>query len=135
MAEVRHQFLLSSDDTEYLDNTFPGWEAIEGRWVLLHSFPIRPGFNVKSVTAAIHIPPAYPATQLDMVYFYPAVLREDGEVIGATSYTQTIDGKPFQRWSRHYRPGTWQPNEDNLATHVMAISDWLNRAAPSEVPA
>lgn len=134
MAGVRHCFQLSADDTEYLDNTFPGWEAIEGRWILLHNFPIRPGFTVQSTTAAIHIPSTYPETKLDMVYFCPAVLRKDGKMIRATEFTQTIDGQPFQRWSRHYRPGSWQPNEDNLATHVMAIFDWLDRAAPCEVP-
>lgn len=135
MAEARRQFLLSADDQEYLDNTFPGWETIEGRWVLLHDFPIRSGFTVRNATAAIQIPPAYPMTQLDMVYFHPAVLRSDGTTIGATNCTQMIDGKEFQRWSRHYRPGSWRPDEDNLATHVLAICDWLDRAAPREVSA
>ncbi len=133
MAELRRKFVLSPDDTEYLDNAFPGWEAIDGRWILLHDFPVRPGFTVQSVTAAIQIPAMYPATKLDMVYFHPAVLRADGRPIGATQCTLTIDGKIFQRWSRHYAPGEWQPNEDNLATHVMAIRDWLDRAAPDEV--
>lgn len=134
MEEVRRQFPLSADDQEYLDNSFPGWETIEGRWVLLHDFPIRSGFTVQNVTAAIQIPSMYPATPLDMVFFYPAVLRADGTVIRAADCTQVIDGKEFQRWSRHYRPGSWHPNEDNLATHVLAIRDWLDRAAPSEVP-
>lgn len=133
MAEVRRQFLLSSDDQEYLDNAFPGWETVEGQWVLLHDFPIRSGFTVRSVTAAIQIPTMYPATPLDMVFFYPAVLRSDGTEIRATEYRQVIDGKEFQRWSRHYRQGSWDPNEDNLATHVLAILDWLDRAAPCEV--
>ncbi len=133
MAEQRRKFVLSPDDTEYLDNAFPGWEAIDGRWILLHDFPIRQGFTVEKVTAAIKIPATYPVTRLDMVYFSPAVLRADGKPIGATQYSETIDGKPFQRWSRHYAPGEWQPNEDNLATHVMAIRDWLDRAAPDEV--
>lgn len=133
MAELRRRFLLSSDDTEYLDNAFPEWEAIDGRWILIHNFPIRPGFTIQSATAAIQIPATYPETKLDMVYFNPAVLRADGKAIGATGYTATIDGKPFQRWSRHYRAGEWQANEDNLATHVMAIRDWLDRAAPNEV--
>lgn len=133
MAEVRRQFLLPSDDQEYLDNAFSGWEAVEGRWVLLHDFPIRSGFTVQNVTAAIQIPTTYPTTPLDMVFFHPAVLRADGVAIRATDCTQVIDGKEFQRWSRHYRPGSWHPNEDNLATHVLAIHDWLDRAAPCEV--
>ena len=135
MEELRRKFLLSPDDTEYLDNAFPEWETIEGRWILIHNFPIRSGFTVQSATAAIQIPAAYPETKLDMVYFYPAVLRVDGKAIRATECTMPIDGKSFQRWSRHYRPGEWQPNEDNIATHVMAIHDWLDRAAPSEVTA
>ena len=133
MSEIRRKFLLSSDDTEYLDNAFPGWQAIDGGWILIHNFPIRPGYTVQTATAAIQIPATYPATRLDMVYFNPAVLRADGQPIKATQYTADIDGKPFQRWSRHYGPGEWQANEDNIATHVMAITDWLDRAAPSEV--
>ena len=31
MDGLRRKFLLSSDDTEYLDNAFPEWEAIDGR--------------------------------------------------------------------------------------------------------
>lgn len=133
MSELRRKFTLSEDDTEYLDNAFSEWETIEGRWVLIHNFPIRPGFTVKSSTAAIHIPSTYPATKLDMVYFSPAVIRSDGVPINATGCYTTIDGKSFQRWSRHYLPNEWQANEDNIATHVMAIRDWLDRAAPSEV--
>ena len=133
MGALRRKFLLSSDDAEYLDNAFPEWEAIDGRWILLHNFPVRPGFTVQRVTAAIQIPSGYPQTRLDMVYFHPAVLRADGQPIRATECTVPIDGKPFQRWSRHYRSGEWQPNEDSVATHVMAIKDWLDRAAPIEV--
>ena len=133
MEALRRKFLLSSDDAEYLDNAFPEWEAIDGRWILLHNFPVCPGFTVQRVTAAIQIPSGYPQTRLDMAYFHPAVLRADGQPIRATECTVPSDGKPFQRWSRHYRPGEWQPNEDSVATHVMAIKDWLDRAAPIEV--
>lgn len=135
MDEPRRKFHLASDDTEYLDNSFPGWETLDGGWLLLHHFPIRTGFTVQEATVAIQIHSAYPATALDMAYFFPAILRSDGKTIAATQVAQQIDGKPFQRWSRHYRSGTWKPNEDNLATHVLAIKDWLDRAAPTEVVA
>ena len=131
MAEARHTFPLPSDDTEYLDNAFPGWEALEGGWVLLPCFPIPSGFTTTSTMAAIQIPPLYPASPLDMVYFYPAVLRTDGQPIAATNCTQMIDGKSFQRWSRHYQSSEWQPNEDSIATHVMAIRGWLEKAQPA----
>ena len=135
MSGPRHEFPLSADDTEYMDNTFPGWEAVSEGYILIPHFPLPGGYTVAETTVAIQIPPGYPATPLDMVYFYPAVLRADGVGIPATEALQPIDGNMFQRWSRHYRPETWMPNEDNLATHILAIGGWLEAALESQVPA
>ncbi len=132
--EHRRELGLLPNDEEYLNNTFNDWESLAcGRWVLIHDFPIPSGFTVDRSTAAIRLSPAYPVTPLDMVYFDPPVLRSDGQTIPCTQATEVIDGKEFQRWSRHYLPGSWHPNEDDLATHVMAIKDWLVRAIPEEV--
>lgn len=132
--EHRREFVLLPNDEEYLNNTFNDWESLaSGRWVLIHDFPVSVGFTVDKTTAAIALSPAYPVAPLDMVYFYPPVLRADGQTIPCTQVTQPIDGKEFQRWSRHYLPGTWHPNEDDLATHVMAIGDWLVRAISDQV--
>lgn len=127
--ENRKHIALPPDDTEYLDNAFPGnWESISEGYVLIHHFPVRSGFTTSEVTVAIQIPSNYPTVPLDMAYFYPAILRSDGQTIPATNATQGIDGKTFQRWSRHYVGGTWIPGESNLATHILAIGDWLERA-------
>lgn len=132
--EHRREFELIPNDEEYLNNTFNDWESLaSGRWVLIHEFPVPAGFTVDKTTAAIELSPAYPIAPLDMVYFYPPILRADGRTIPCTQVTQLIDGKEFQRWSRHYLPGTWHPNEDDLATHVMAIGDWLVRAISDQV--
>ena len=132
----RRELPLSPDDTQYLDNALPGkWESITEGYVLIHGFPLPAGYTMDAVTAAIQIPCNYPAVPLDMVYFSPAALRGDEKVIPATDATQVIDGQVFQRWSRHYTSGTWIPDESNLATHVMAIKDWLDRALESQVPA
>lgn len=131
--EDRRMFALSSDDTEYLSNAFPHWETISGQWLLIHDFPICEGYTSKLVTAAIQIPTNYPAVPLDMVYFNPPLVRSDRQSIPRTECTVTIDGLPFQRWSRHYRTGEWVPNEDNIATHVLAISGWLERASAAQV--
>ena len=129
-AMERRQMILSPDDVEYLENAFPGWESLQaGNWVLLPNFPIPEGLSAQSATVAIQIPPNYPVTAPDMAYFYPAIQRCDGTTIPATQVTQNIDGKIFQRWSRHYSPGTWHPDEDGIAIHIMAIKDWLDRAS------
>jgi hypothetical protein len=63
-----------------------------------------------------------------MVYFYPALARTDGIRIGATETVQLIDGKGFQRWSRHRTPqNPWRVGHDNLGTHIILIEDWLER--------
>ena len=54
-----------------------------------------------TVTAAIRIETGYPNTELNMVYFFPALARMDGKPIGATDAPQPLDGKTYQRWSRH----------------------------------
>ena len=132
MSEPRRCFCVSTDDAEYLENAFPNWEAIDGRWILLPDFMVCPGYTVQTATVAIHIPTSYPITRLDMAYFSPPIVRTDGKTIPATNCFQMIDGKQFQRWSRHYQPNSWKPDEDCIATHVMAIQDWLLRAAPTE---
>ena len=128
METYRRDYILPPDDTEYLNNTFPGWESIEGGWVLIPNYPLPAGFTVAHTTVAIQIPPAYPEGQLDMAYFYPSVLRADGKYIPNTDVMQTIDGKAFQRWSRHYLSGSWRPNIDNIATHLLAVDGWFERA-------
>ena len=69
METYRRDYILPPDDTEYLNNTFPGWESIEGGWVLIPNYPLPAGFTVAHTTVAIQIPPAYPEGQLDMAYF------------------------------------------------------------------
>ncbi len=79
------------------------------------------------VMVALRIETGYPDTQLDMVYFYPHLARCDRQPIGALA-SQTLDGKDWQRWSRH-RTGQnpWRPGEDDLASHLALVEHWLER--------
>lgn len=127
---MRRQFLLPEADAEHLGAHGLEWETIVEpgwRWLLVQGFPVPDGFSVSSVTAAVSISPGYPDAPLDMVYFYPALARTDGRAIGALS-SQPIDGKTFQRWSRH-RTGVnpWRPGVDDLAAHLTLVRHWLER--------
>jgi hypothetical protein len=63
-----------------------------------------------------------------MVYFFPALARRDGRPIGATQAMQPLDGKSFQRWSRHRtQQNPWKPGRDNLGAHIILVEDWLAR--------
>lgn len=127
---LRRQFDLLPDDQKFLDEYGLPWEAVVdgSQWVLIHEFPTHTGYNHQTATVAIRMETGYPNTELNMVYFYPALARNDGKKIGATDATQPIDGKTFQRWSRH-RTGDnpWKIGFDNLGTHIILVEDWLER--------
>lgn len=127
---ARRQFHLPEEDIEFLEGQGLPWDTVldgSGSYVLIHDVPVPEGYNHHSVTAAIRIESGYPQTQLDMVYIYPPLARLDDQSIGALC-DQPIDGKPFQRWSRHRTAeNPWRPGVDNLATHMGLVSYWFEQ--------
>ena len=90
--------------------------------------PTHDGYNHLRVTAAIRMKIRYPNTELNMVYFFPALARKDGRAIGATQAKQVTDRKTYRRWSRHRTAqNPWRPGVDGVDTHVFLIEDWLAR--------
>lgn len=127
---MRRQFLLPESDREHLDNLGLSWETVSEngvQWLLLHAFPLPDGYKLSEATVAVMISPGYPDAPLDMIWFYPALAKKDGSAIGAVSHQQ-IDGKSFQRWSRHYTSQhPWRPGEDDISTHLLLVHEWLER--------
>ena len=127
---LRRQFDLLPQDRKFLDEYGQPWETIVdgSQWVLIHEFQTHEGYNHPHVTAAIRMETGYPDTELNMVYFFPALARKDGKEINQTQHTQAIDGKSYQRWSRHRTAqNPWKIGSDYLETHVLLIEDWLVR--------
>lgn len=128
--ELRRQFSLLAADEVFLNEYSLPWETlIKGsQWVLIHNFPTHKGYEQSEVSIAIRLDRGYPATQLDMVYVHPWLERKDGKPIPQTSSHQKLDGKSWQRWSRHRtQHNPWRPGEDSLETHVYLIEDWFTR--------
>jgi hypothetical protein len=125
---MRHQFPLPEEDEESLNALGLPWETIRdggGQWLLLHEMGFHQGFNHRQGSVAIQIPPSYPTAGLDMAYFFPHLTKGDGRPIGQTQCMQLIDGKQWQRWSRHY---TWVPGVHSVSTHIVLINRWLEAA-------
>ncbi len=125
---MRRQFTLTGEDDHFLHAQPLGWEAIsEGdiKRIIIYSFPVPEGYNIKEANLNLRIEPTYPDTQIDMVYFFPKLSRLDGKVIKAIIDDQ-FDGKIWQRWSRHRtNQNPWRPGIDNLETHLILVSEWL----------
>ncbi len=129
---LRRDFELPIEDKTYLDSLGSAWEVTTEqtpngivRRVLIHQFPIPPGYNVSIAAVNVRLEAGYPDTQIDMAYFSPPLAREDGKAINALS-SDPYDGRDWQRWSRH-RTGEsqWRVGTDNLATHMALTGHWL----------
>lgn len=127
---MRRDFSLPEQDVEYLDASGYTWEAIRENnlsWVLIHDFNLPSGYNVTNATAALRIDNGYPTSQIDMVYFFPHLHRADGKSINAL-VMQSIDGKQYQRWSRHRTSNNpWRRELDDISTHLSLVTNWLER--------
>jgi len=126
--QLRRAFKLPEDDTVQLDIQGHKWETTAPNWLFIHDFPVPEGYTVPVVSVAIQISHGYPAAALDMAYFYPALRLLNGRHIPNTESSQSIDGKNWQRWSRHYSPqNPWISGEYNILTHLQLVFAWLER--------
>jgi len=127
---LRRDFELLRQDERFLVEYRLPWETIAdgSQWVLIHDFETHDGYNHPRVTVAIRLETGYPNTGLDMVYVFPALERKDGKPINGTQAKQVIDGKQYQRWSRHRSAqNPWRAGVDHLDTHVLLVEDWFVR--------
>ena len=131
VAGLRRQFALPEEDVDYLDILGLDWETIiegRGRWVLIQDHPLPAGYTANHTNVAIQVAPGYPTAPLDMAYFYPALRLSSGRAIPTSQTQQQLDGKVWQRWSRHRTAANpWRPGIDNLKTHHFLIQAWLER--------
>jgi hypothetical protein len=137
VAGGRRHFRLPAEDEAYLDSTGLQWETVieaagsqAVRRLVIYGFPIPSGYNHASVDLFLRIEPLYPDTQIDMVYFLPALQKSSGGTIGALS-SEPFDNKQWQRWSRHRTAqNPWRPGIDCVETHLQQVKSWLTRELP-----
>ena len=130
MAALRRAFSLPPEDVAFLEEVEWSWEAIRDgntMWLLIHEYPVPEGYRVDSTSVALQLAATYPEAQIDMAYFHPALLRVDGVAIHKLTDHQ-LDGKAWQRWSRHRTAqNPWRVGIDGLETHMLLVGEWLAR--------
>ncbi len=130
MLKMQRQFELCEHDRDFLNSRGLAWETVihgNSRWVLVHGYPLGKGYNVDLAVVGLEIPPTYPDTQIDMVYFFPQLALQSGRAIPQIT-PQEFDGKVWQRWSRHRTPANpWRRGYDCVETHLLLVDEWLER--------
>jgi len=121
----RQEFTLPEEDLETLEKMGLQWEtlSLKTMWLFIYDYPIPSGYNVKTATLALMITSSYPLTEIDMAHFSPPLVKNQGRINATANHL--IDGKTFQQWSRHRKPGQWVQGVDNLATHLSLVDNWL----------
>ena len=121
-------FKLPSEDEDFLEKLGLQAKVVqEGntRWLIMSNYLLPAGYNREKADVAIMLHPQYPQAQIDMIYIHPSLQRLDGKMINALM-NQSIDGRVFQRWSRHRTAeNPWVPGEDNVSTHLDLMMDCL----------
>jgi hypothetical protein len=127
---VRRDFRLPEGDEAHLNSLGVPWETIKENgalWLLIRGRSVPDTYQPQEVLEAYKIESGYPDTQLDMVYFHPALIRKDGKGIPGIS-DQQMDGKTWQRWSRHRTVANpWRAGIDDLSSQRLLVQHWLER--------
>ena len=127
---ARCDFEVLDEDGAFLDELGLRWETLidgESRWLVIHDYPLPQGYRAETASLALLIPREYPDAQLDMFYLHPAASLASGARLDRCDATVEIEGKIYQRWSRHRQGVPWDPTMDNVATHLGLVEGCLAR--------
>ena len=120
--------LLPSDDEGFRRRGFAPRRVVESgrRWLIFDVYPLPKGLSPQAVAIALEIPPSYPRAEIDMFYCHPEVRRDDGRAIPQTEARETIEGRSYQRWSRHRgAQSRWDARADTVLTHLTLVDGAL----------
>jgi hypothetical protein len=123
---------LPEADREYLERAGFAYRVFEEAGTLnveLLDFPLPDGLSARSANVLFRLAPSYSDTPPDMWWIIPHLTPVGGGTIPATEVIETVDGRSWQRWSRHLDPAVWQSGIDGLESYIRLLRNELNSAA------
>jgi hypothetical protein len=109
LTEKGFQFEIKQSDKEVL--------------LVLKNWSLPDNYTPTLVDLLIRIVPGYPLAPLDMFWTFPAVKLAGGGWPLNADVHQQLDGRSWQRWSRHYE---WRPGVDNIRTFITGIKNEIS---------
>lgn len=126
---------LPENDTAYLNERGITHEVVNESGmtcVVLPRWPLPAGFDHEAADLLIRLSAGYPDVHPDMWWFDPPVRLADGKDLPATQVIEQHLGRPWQRWSRHFKNGQWQSGVDGLESFLALIRHDLERSVPDK---
>jgi len=121
---------LPERDREYLVNRDLTYREVTDnhKGMVLIGFPLPIGlYNLSQADILILLPPGYPDLPTDMFYLFPWVtLVQTGKNPTTADQPFQLEGKSWQRWSRHNNE--WRIGVDGIHTSIVRMETALKEA-------
>jgi len=122
---ITGESILLEHDARYLDSKDYNYSAEEdGKgWihVVIHDFLLPDAYAPRSCDLLIKLPPGYPNANPDMFWTHPDIKLIRGAWPRSAEVHEVLNGKSWQRWSRHLTASKWRPGCDCIQTFLAAI--------------
>lgn len=94
----------------------------EGGWalVLVHDYPVLPGFSSHRTELLLKLPLGYPNGKPDMFWTSSDLLLKSGAVPKNADLLESSLGKQWRRFSWHLQ--AWHPGRDSLRTFLEFVN-------------
>lgn len=125
-------FLPEFDRDYLLEKGYQFEEKIDtsGNGLIIRNWLLPEGkYNLQTSDLLILIPSGYPDIKPDMWYFYPDILiAPSNKAARQTEAKINFEGKPWQRWSRHFPANEWRSGIDGIHTYLKKVQIALDTA-------
>ncbi|WP_159601591.1 E2/UBC family protein [Agromyces humi] len=125
--------MLEQEDRDWLAERGLDFEiAEEGAYtnLILRDFVLPAGFDREKIDLLVRLPAGFPDTAPDMFWVNPQVrLTKTGAFPRAADVMETVGGRQWQRFSRHFSGSPWRPGIDSLPSWILCIRSLLEQDA------
>lgn len=97
--------------------------------LVIPAWKLPSGLDQPQTDVLIRLAAGYPDLAPDMWWVNPPLRRADGAAIPGTESLEFHLGRQWQRWSRHFQQGQWQPGIDRLENYLALIGNEFRRMA------
>lgn len=89
--------------------------------LIIHDYRVPVGYDHETTDLLLRLPRQWPDGTPDMFWTEPHLkIKASGAWPNASAHLMVIDGRQWQRWSRHYND-RWRPGSDGLRTLLLIV--------------